>query len=86
MPLHPGNVGHCLSVFCSSLDWLYLSHPLTPFFVLLSVAALVVLRRCRPFWLPILMAIMTGAWIFLMAQCVFSRALKSGNGHLWRRQ
>ena len=44
------------------------SHPLTPFFVLPSVAALVVLRRCRPFWLPILMAIMAGAWIFFMAQ------------------
>ncbi len=44
------------------------SHPLTPFFVLPTVAALVVLRRCRPFWLPIVMAIMTGAWIFFMAQ------------------
>ncbi len=44
------------------------SHPLTPFFVLVSVTALVVFRRCRPSWLPILMAIMTGAWIFFMAQ------------------
>jgi len=44
------------------------SHPLTPFFALLSVTALVVLRRCRPFWLPIVMAIMTAAWILIMAQ------------------
>jgi hypothetical protein len=44
------------------------SHPLTPFFALLSVTALVVLRRCHPFWLPIVMAIMTAAWILFMTQ------------------
>jgi len=44
------------------------SHPLTPFFVLASVTPLVIFRRCTPRWLPILMAIMTGAWIFFMAQ------------------
>ena len=44
------------------------SHPLTPFFVLISVTTLVIFRRCTPRWLPILMAIMTGAWIFFMAQ------------------
>ena len=44
------------------------SHPLTPFFVLASVTALVFFRRCAPFWLPILMAVMTGAWIILMTQ------------------
>ena len=44
------------------------SHPLTPFFVLVSVTALVIFRRCTPRWLPILMAVMTGAWIILMAQ------------------
>jgi hypothetical protein len=44
------------------------SHPLTPFFVLVSVTALVIFRRCTPRWLPILMATMTGAWIIIMAQ------------------
>jgi len=44
------------------------SHPLTPFFVLASVTTLVLFRRCTPRWLPILMAIMTGAWIIFMAQ------------------
>lgn len=44
------------------------SHPLTPFFVLASVTTMVVFRRCHPFWLPILMAIMTGAWLFFMTQ------------------
>jgi O-antigen/teichoic acid export membrane protein len=44
------------------------SHPLTPFFIIMSVAALVVFRRCSPWWLPVAMAAMTGAWILLMAQ------------------
>ncbi len=44
------------------------SHPLTPFFVLVSVTALVVFRRCGPFWLPILMAVMIGAWLFFMTR------------------
>jgi len=44
------------------------SHPLTPFFVLASITTLVIFRRCTPRWLPILMAIMTGAWIIFMAQ------------------
>jgi hypothetical protein len=44
------------------------SHPLTPFFVIVTVTALVIFNRCRPRWLPILMAIMTGAWIILMTR------------------
>lgn len=44
------------------------SHPLTPFFILASVIVLVIFRRCVPFWLPVVMAIMTAAWILLMAQ------------------
>jgi hypothetical protein len=43
------------------------SHPLTPFFVLVSVTALVFFRRCGPVWLPLLMAIMTAVWILVMA-------------------
>jgi hypothetical protein len=44
------------------------SHPLTPFVVLASVTTLVIFRRCTPRWLPILMAIMTGAWIIFMTR------------------
>lgn len=44
------------------------SHPLTPFFVLASVTGLVVFRRCFPYWLPIVMAIITAAWILLMTR------------------
>lgn len=43
------------------------SHPLTPFFVLVSVTGLVIFRRAKPFWLPILMTIMIGAWLTFMA-------------------
>ena len=44
------------------------SHPLTPFFVLASAAALIFLRRCARLWLPVVMGLMTAAWILLMAQ------------------
>src|SRR5258708_20264368 len=43
------------------------SHPLTPFFTLLSVSALVVFRRCYPFWLPILMVAMMAFWDIVVA-------------------
>lgn len=49
------------------------SHPLTPFFTLLSVFALVIFRRCYPFWLPIVMTVMTAFWILIMAQPYLSQ-------------
>ncbi len=57
-----------LAILITLFAFVVFSHPLTPFFVLSSVTALVVFRRCAPFWLPILMAVMTGAWIILMTQ------------------
>jgi hypothetical protein len=49
--------------------WLVVcSHPLTPFFTLLSVTALILFRRCYPFWLPILFAAMTTLWLFIVAR------------------
>jgi O-antigen/teichoic acid export membrane protein len=44
------------------------SHQLTPFFTILSVSALVVCRRCRLWWLPLLMTGMTALWVLVMAQ------------------
>jgi hypothetical protein len=44
------------------------SHPLTPMLVIMSVTALVVLRRCRPLWLPVVMGVMTVGWLVVMAQ------------------
>jgi hypothetical protein len=43
------------------------SHPLTPFFVITAVTALVVSGRITPLWLPVLMCDMTAAWDVLMA-------------------
>ena len=48
------------------------SHPLTPFLVIASVTALVVFRRCSLWWLPIVMTLMTVAWIYFMAQVFLS--------------
>jgi len=58
------------------------SHPLTPFFVLASVTALVIFRRCTPRWLPILMAIMIGAWNIFMAQPFFVGHLNELTGNI----
>lgn len=44
------------------------SHPLTPFLTIASVTVLIILRRCRPVWLPVLMIVMTTTWIVTMAQ------------------
>jgi O-antigen/teichoic acid export membrane protein len=44
------------------------SHQLTPFFTILSVSALVIFRRTRLWWLPLLMIVMATAWILLMTQ------------------
>jgi O-antigen/teichoic acid export membrane protein len=43
-------------------------HQLTPFFIILSVGALVVFRRTQLWWLPLLMIVMAAAWISLMTQ------------------
>ncbi|HEY5005095.1 MAG TPA: zinc ribbon domain-containing protein, partial [Ktedonobacteraceae bacterium] len=44
------------------------SHPLTPFLTIASVTALIIFRRCKPFWLPAFMIIATFVWIVTMAQ------------------
>jgi hypothetical protein len=43
------------------------SHPITPFFALLSVTALVLFGQCTPRWLPFLMAAMIVGWDFTVA-------------------
>ena len=44
------------------------SHPLTPFFAIATVSALVVVRRIRPRALPIVMAAMTAGWVLIVGQ------------------
>ncbi len=69
----------CILVIFAFVDF---SHPLTPFFILMSVWMLALFRRCTPFWLPIVLTLMTVAWIGFMAQTYlvghFSDAFGSG--------
>ncbi len=44
------------------------THPLTPFLTIAPVTALIVLRRNNPIWLPVVMIVMTAAWLYFMAQ------------------
>jgi hypothetical protein len=43
------------------------SHPLTPFALLISVGGLVFLRRCRAFWLLVVMTFIVAFWDLVMA-------------------
>ncbi len=60
------------------------SHPLTPFFTLASVTALVVFNRITPRTLPIVMALMTAAWIYFMAQAYLAGHLGDVTGTVGR--
>ena len=51
------------------------SHQLTPFMVLLGLAALVALRRCTAAGLPLLLGVLTAAWIVFMASGFLSANL-----------
>ena len=53
---------------CAIFVMMVFSHPLTPFLTIASVTALIIFRRCKPFWLPAFMIITTFIWIVTMAQ------------------
>ncbi|MBA2391838.1 MAG: zinc ribbon domain-containing protein, partial [Ktedonobacteraceae bacterium] len=53
---------------CAIFLMMVFSHPLTPFLTIASVTALIIFRRCKPFWLPAFMIVLTFAWIVTMAQ------------------
>lgn len=67
-PVQPGLRRALLAIILIIFAFVVSSHPLTPFFILASVTALAVFRRCIPLWLPVVMAIMMTAWILLMTQ------------------
>jgi hypothetical protein len=52
-------------VFLGLFAGIVVSHPLTPFFAVASISALAVLRRLRPWWLPVAMVAITAAWFFV---------------------
>lgn len=58
------------------------SHPLTPFFMIASITALVLLRRCHPIWLPVALCGLTLAWMVIMAQPFLRGHMPMVTGHL----
>jgi hypothetical protein len=66
-------LGTLIAVFALSV----FSHPITPFFVLLSVSALTLFGRITPRWLPILLAIMILGWDFTVATPYMAGHLRS---------
>lgn len=58
-----GLVATVLLVFAAIVS----GHPLTPFFAIASVGALVILRRFRPRMLPVVMLAMNAGWILAVA-------------------
>jgi len=58
------------------------SHQLTPFFTIAAVAALVVFRRVTPRGLPVLMAVLTMAWIIFMTIAFLSGHMDMVVGNL----
>ena len=82
--IHSPGKQHVGLLFCLLLIFAFVdfSHPLTPFFVLLSVLALCLFRRAWPFWLPLVFGVMMAAWIYFMTQAYlaghFSAAFGSG--------
>ena len=66
-------LGTLIAIFALSV----VSHPITPFFVLLSVTALTLFGKIRPRWLPILMVGMILAWDFTAAAPYMAEHLRS---------
>lgn len=67
-PIAAGQRAALLVLILVIFAFIVCSHPLTPFFTMVSVGALVIFRRCSPWWLPVAMALMTGIWIIMMTQ------------------
>ena len=67
-PVHPRQRAILFACVVVIFAFMVFSHPLTPFMAIASVAALAIFGRITPRWLPILMSVMTAAWIIFMAQ------------------
>lgn len=67
-PVEPRQRLILLASVVVTFAFMVFSHPLTPFFAIISVSALVIFGHCTPRWLPVLMCIMTVAWLIFMAQ------------------
>ena len=76
-PVQPQQRRALLASVVVIFAFIVISHPLTPFPTIMTVAALVIFGRITPRWLPILMIIMTAAWDIFMAQPYFAGHLAS---------
>ncbi len=81
-PAQPRQRAALLVLLVTIFAFVVFSHPLTPFFVLVSVTALVLFRRCTPRWLPLLMGAMTAAWILFMTQAYLTGHINDVIGDL----
>ncbi|GCE12661.1 hypothetical protein [Tengunoibacter tsumagoiensis] len=71
-PVRPIQKGALVVILLLVFGFVVCSHPLTPFFVLTSMFILLLFNRCSPRWLPLIMAVMAGAWIFFMTKTFLS--------------
>jgi len=67
-PVKPRQRRTLLASIVVIFAFMVFSHPLTPFFTIAAVTALVVFGRITPRWLPVLMSAMTVAWAVFMAR------------------
>ena len=81
MPARPWQRGGLLAIVLVLFAIIVSSHQLTPFSILMAVAALVVFQRCSARSLPLLMAVMIGTWISYMTVAFLSGHLDMVAGH-----
>ncbi len=67
-PVQPRQRRALLACVVIIFAFMVFSHPLTPFFTIATVTALVVTGRITPRWLPIYMCAATAGWAIVMAQ------------------
>jgi hypothetical protein len=76
-PVQPRQRRVLLASIVVIFAFMVFSHPLTPFFTIITVTALVLFGRITPRWLPILMIVMTAAWDFFIAEPYWSGHIAS---------
>ena len=79
-PIQPFQCYALIVIIIVIFAFIAFSHQLTQFFVIVSVSALVLSRRCRLWWFPLLMIVMTMAWMVLMTRTYLSGHLSDAFG------
>ncbi len=77
--------GYLIGIVLVIFAFIIFSHPLTPYFIIVAVVALVLVQRLKPAWLPLVMGGMTVTWLVTMGQTFLSghaSMVVGGFGHL----